>query len=302
MDNVSKIVKDLNEKGWSRYKDLQEDENPDIFLMFSVWKQFGEKNLWLNYDWQKGVYYFYVWNARKELPIIKRSVDVYNVRKTVYNNYGKFFPLARKIARSIEKKKSYFTKNINEIQTIENDYDLVLGLIDWFVSDIEWDHWDSNVGLMINGDHSYFIIGDEKFIESKLPRLGYSRMITYDEFGDGPFVEFIDADLQYNTFNWEERKSEMGNFIRDYIQNELGDCIYISDYDNNSKIWVYDLDLGEEYKGSLKRFVKEWNKNKPYNILCKMDLGEMGTGYRLIFKNRFKQKLGKILKEKNIQK
>lgn len=302
MDNVSKIVKELNEKGWSRYKSVQADENPDTFLMFSVWKYFGEKNLWLDYDWQKGVYYFYMWNARKELPSIKRSVDVYNVRKTVYKNYGKLIPLARKIAKSIDKKQSYFTKNLNEIQIIKNDYELILGLIDLFVSDLSWDHWNSNVGLMINGDHSYFIIGEDKFIESKLTRLGYSRMLTYDEYGDGPFVEFIDADLQYNTINWEQRKLEIENFIRDEIQNELGDCIYISDYDNKSKLWTYNLDLGEEYKDSIRKFVKEWNKSKPYKILCKMEIGKVGIEYQLIFKNRFKQKFGKILQEKNIQK
>ena len=52
MTEFDKIVKDLNEKGWSKVMHYCFGEEPDSNFLLGVWKSFNEKNLWLYYDWQ----------------------------------------------------------------------------------------------------------------------------------------------------------------------------------------------------------------------------------------------------------
>ena len=51
---LKKIINDLNDKGWSSARHPWDGEKPDSTFLFAVWESFGEKSLWLYYDWHSG--------------------------------------------------------------------------------------------------------------------------------------------------------------------------------------------------------------------------------------------------------
>lgn len=288
VDIQKKIIKDIAKKGWSRYRQCCDEDMPDAFFVFTVWVASGEANLILYYDWRKGICFFCTKETKNEVPLPKRAVDVYDVKKYVKGKFGEFLPLARKVARHIDSKNAYFTKSLKEIELINQNYDLFMGLVDWLVKDVKYDRWSLNNGLKLNGEKSYFIIGEDDFIARRLKRLGYGTVITYDEWGGGPITEFLDADLQYNVFDWEERKYDIDTFISEEINRELGDCIHSCNYDEQEYLWTYELHLDPVFEEMVKAFVKYWNGSMPFHMRCISEESEYG--YNLLFKDGFKYK------------
>ena len=85
---IKKIINDLNEKGWSSVRHSWDGEKPDSDFLFAVWESFGEKSLWLYYDWQSGKYFFFVWTAKKTVPLAKsKSYDLLKVDIYVKQEY-----------------------------------------------------------------------------------------------------------------------------------------------------------------------------------------------------------------------
>ena len=285
MTEFNKIVKDLNEKGWSKVQHPWDGEEPNSNFLLGVWKSFNEKNLWLYYDWQIGKYFFFVWNARKLVPLSKKKpYDLIKVNSHIMENFGKLMPLARRISKTLNEKGIYLTKDFEKIKSIEQDYDNFLLMVDWFTNG-EYD--ECNAGLKSDGDKPYFIIGECDIALKKLKRMGYKTIVTYDREGE-IFLEYLrDAEFGVFKFDWEEIKEEIEDYIDGEIQNEFGDCIYSAHYDEETKTWLYDLDLGEMYDDNLKSFVKSWNKKKPYHIKCRMIPSELGIGVNLAFKNGY---------------
>ena len=97
----------------------------------------------------------------------------------------------------------------------------------------------------------------------------------------------IDGNFGAFQYDWEDIRTEIEEYTREDLQNELGDCIWSSNYDEEKKSWLYELDLGEMYFDSIKFVVKSWNKTKPYNIKCKLTDTETGIGYGLVFQEWF---------------
>ena len=286
MKEFDKIVKDLNEKGWSKVQHPWDGEEPDSNFLFGVWKSFNEKNLWLNYDWQIGKYFFFVWNARKLVPLSKKKpYDLIKVNSHIMENFGKLVPLARRVSKTLNEKGIYLTKDLEKIKSIEQDYDNFLLMVDWFTNG-EYD--ECNAGLKSDGDNPYFIIGECDIALKKLKRMGYKTVVTYDCEGEFDIEYAIDAEFGVFKFDWEAIKEEIEEYIDGEIQNEFGDCIDSGHYDEETKTWLYDWDLGEMHDDNLKSFVKYWNKKKPYHIKCHMIPSESGIGSSLEFKNCLK--------------
>jgi hypothetical protein len=121
----------------------------------------------------------------------------------------------------------------------------------------------------------------------KLKRMGYKTVVTYDCEGRVDIEYVIDAEFGVFKFDWEAIKEEIEEYIDGEIQNEFGDCIDSGHYDEETKTWLYDLDLGEMHDDNLKSFVKYWNKKKPYHIKCHMIPSELGIGVNLAFKTGY---------------
>ena len=285
MKEFDKIVKDLNEKGWSMVRHQWNGEEPDNNFLFGVWKSFNEKNLWLYYDWQIGKYFFFVWNARKLVPLSKKKpYDLIKVNNHIMEDLGKLMPLARRVSKTLNEKGIYLTKDIEKIKSIEQDYDNFLQMVSWFTNG-KYD--ECNAGLKSDCDKPYFIMGEYDIALKKLKRMGYKTVVTYDCEGRVDIEYVIDAEFGVFKFDWEETKEEIEEYIDGEIQNELGDCIDSGHYDEETKTWLYDLDLGEMHDDNLKSFVKYWNKKKPYHIKCHMIPSESGIGVNLAFKNGY---------------
>ena len=285
MKEFDKIVKDLNEKGWSMVRHQWNGEEPDSNFLFGVWKSFNEKNLWLYYDWQIGKYYFFVWNARMLVPLSKtKPYDLIKVNSHIMEDFGKLMPLARRVSKTLNEKGIYLTKDIEKIKSIEQDYDNFLLMVNWFTNG-KYD--ECNAGLKSNGNKPYFIIGEYDIALKKLKRMGYKTVVTYDCEGEFDIEYAIDAEFGVFKFDWEAIKEEIEEYIDGEIQNEFGDCIDSGHYDEETKTWLYDLDLGEMHDDNLKSFVKYWNKKKPYHINCHVIPSELGIGVNLAFKNGY---------------
>lgn len=283
---IKKIINDLNEKGWSSVRHSWDGEKPDSDFLFAVWESFGEKNLWLYYDWQLGKYFFFVWTAKKTVPLAKsKSYDLVKVGICIKLEYGHIMPLARRIAKVLLNKGIYVTKAMPTIQLIDQNYEAFLMLVSWF-TDGKYD--ESCSGLKSDGDKPYFIIGEVDIAIRRLKRMGYKTVQTYDEYGSKYIEYVIDGNFGIFPFDWNEIQMEIEDFITDTINNEFGDRIYDYQYDEDVREWFYELELGEMYLDRIKYLVKSWNKVKPYNIKCKLTDTETGIGYGLVFKNGFK--------------
>lgn len=283
---LKKIINDLNDKGWSSARHPWDGEKPDSTFLFAVWESFGEKNLWLYYDWHSGKYFFFVWIARKAVPLAKnKSYDILKVGVYITQEYGHIIPLARHTAKVLLNKGIYATKAMATIQLIDQDYESFLMLVSWFTNG-KYD--DSCAGLKSDGDKPYFIIGEVDVAIRKLKRMGYKTVQTYNEEGQKSIKYVIDGNFGVFQYDWEAIRTEMEQYIDDYIHNELSDCIWNSNYNEEKKEWLYELDLGEMYLDSIKYFAKSWNKTKPYNIKCKLTDSDSGIGCGLVFKNGFK--------------
>ena len=286
MTEFDKIVKDLNEKGWSKVQHPWDGEEPNSNFLLGVWKSFNEKNLWLYYDWQIGKYFFFVWNARKLVPLSKKKpYDLIKVNSHIMENFGKLMPLARRVSKTLNEKGIYLTKDLEKIKSIEQDYDNFLLMVDWFTNG-EYD--ECNAGLKSDGDKPYFIMGEYGIVLKKLKRMGYKTIVTYDCEGEIDIEYLIDAEFGVFKFDWEEIKEEIEEYIDGEIQNEFGDCIYSAHYDEETKTWLYDLDLGEMYDDNLKLFVKYWNKKKPHHVKCHIIPSDFEFCRNLAFKNGIK--------------
>ena len=283
---IKKIINDLNEKGWSSVRHSWDGEEPDSDFLFAVWKSFGEKSLWLYYDWRLGKYFFFVWTAKKTVPLAKsKSYDLLKVDTCIKQEYGHIMPLARRIAKVLLNKGIYVTKAMPTIQLIDQNYEAFLMLVSWF-TDGKYD--ESCSGLKSDGDMPYFIIGEVDIAIRKLKRMGYKTIQTYDEYGQKYIEYVVDGNFGVFQYDWEDIRTEIEEYILDNLQNELGDCFWNSNYDEDKKEWFYELDLGDMYVDSIKYFIKWWNKTKPYNIKCELTDTESGIGYGLVFKNGFK--------------
>ena len=199
-------------------------------------------------------------------------------------NFGKLMPLARRISKTLNEKGIYLTKDFEKIKSIEQDYDNFLLMVDWFTNG-EYD--ECNAGLKSDGDNPYFIIGECDIALKKLKRMGYKTVVTYDCEGRVDIEYVIDAEFGVFKFDREAIKEEIEEYIDGEIQNEFGDCIDSGHYDEETKTWLYDLDLGEMHDDNLKSFVKYWNKKKPYHIKCHIIPSELGIGVNLAFKNGY---------------
>lgn len=285
---LKKIVNDISEKGWSMVQHYLQGEVLDSAFIFAVWKCLEKKSLWLYYDWRIDKYYFCVWAARKNVPLAKKkSYDVYRVNDYIKNEYGHLIPLAKRISKTLISKGIYKTIKMSTIDSIDQHYDDFMMMISWF-TDGKYDEFCA--GLKKDGDKPYFIVSDPNIAIKKLKRMGYKTIQTYDEEGNESIEYVLGANFGCLEYDWDEIRSEIEDYIMYALQYEFNDCIWNSSYDEEQKAWRYELDLGDMYYADIKRFVKLWNKRKPYNIKCQIPEHESGEGigYDLIFKNGFK--------------
>ena len=261
-------------------------EKPDFWFVFAVWKMCGEPNLYLDYDSEIGKYIFYFKSSEKQVKYTKNKVyRHYDVKAWVKEEVGLYIPYAKRIIKTVSSKGIYLLKDKERIQQLEDDYETLIGLISWY-SDGQYD--ESNAGMVSEGDKPYFVVGDSDLVIKKLKRMGYKTVVTYDWDGKEDCEWLLDADYGYRSFHWDELQQEIEDFIMDRLQSEFGEyCIYTYDYDENQRIWAYELELNEGYKSSLKEFIRGWNVRKPYGIRCKF-IEETPFGCILRFKNGFK--------------
>ncbi len=280
---MTKITKELIENGYSSVRHSNDGEYPDNWFVFAVWKSSGEKNLWLKYDWSKGIYHFYMWPARNKVKLVKnRSYDVYKVNDIVKEEFGRYLPLARKAGRTLIAKDLYMNKDPEALQLINEDYDTFVSLVSWFC-DGQYDEYTA--GLETEGENPYFIMGDPPMAVKKLKRLGYKTVTVYGVDGRESYEFLLDAKFAL-LFDWDFWKEEMEGFITGTINNELGDCIRNSSYDEKERKWFYKLDLGAIDEDSIETFIRSWNESKPYKINCSRSDADMG--FILAFKNAIK--------------
>ena len=129
-------------------------------------------------------------------------------------------------------------------------------------------------------------MGDSSMALKKLKRLGYKSVTVYEENGIDSTEYLLDTKFRCRAFDWGMWKEEMEEYITGTINNELGDCIRNSSYDEKERKWFYELDLGEMYEEEIKTFIRSWNKKKPYKIRCSRS--DCDTGVTLAFKNAIK--------------
>jgi hypothetical protein len=147
---MTKITKELIENGYSSVRHPYDGEFPDKWFIFAVWKSGGEKNLWLNYEWRKGIYHFYTWNARKNVKMAGKSpYDVFRVKNVIQEEFGRMMPLARRVGKKLLTDNIYITKNPQALQLINEDYDTFVSLVSWFC-DGEYDEYTA--GLETEGE------------------------------------------------------------------------------------------------------------------------------------------------------
>ena len=261
-------------------------EKPDFWFVFAVWKMCGEPNLYLDYDSEIGKYIFYFKSSEKQVKYTKNKVyRHYDVKAWVKEEVGLYIPYAKRIIKTVSSKGIYLLKDKERIQQLEDDYETLIGLISWY-SDGQYD--ESNAGMVSEGDKPYFVVGDSDLVIMKLKRMGYKTVVTYDWDGKEDCEWLLDADYGYRSFHWDELQQEIEDFIMDRLQSEFGEyCIYTYDYDENQRVWTYELELNQGYKSSLKEFIRGWNVRKPYGIRCKF-IEETPFGFFLNFKNGFK--------------
>lgn len=285
MDKERKIVDKLNKEGQCVVRHDWEEE-PDFWFVFAVWKMSGERNLYLDFDAEIGKYIFYFKSAEKQVKWTKnRAYFHYDVKAWVKDEVGHYIPYVKRIIKTVTAKGIYLLKDKERIQQLKDDYDTLTGLISWY-SNGQYD--ESNAGMVCDGNKPYFVVGESNLVVKKLKRMGYKTVVTYDSNGEEEFEWFLNADYGYLLFDWDEKKEEIEDFIMDRLQSEFGEyCIYTYDYDENQRIWAYELVLNEGYKSSLKEFIRGWNVRKPYGIRCKF-IEETPFGCILRFKNGFK--------------
>lgn len=285
MDKERKIVDKLNKEGQCVVRHDWEEE-PDFWFVFAVWKMSGERNLYLDFDAEIGKYIFYFKSAEKQVKWTKnRAYFHYDVKAWVKDEVGHLITYAKRIIKTVSAKGIYLLKDKERIQQLKDDYDTLTGLISWY-SNGQYD--ESNAGMVCDGNKPYFVVGESNLVVKKLKRMGYKTVVTYDSNGEEEFEWFLNADYGYLLFDWDEKKEEIEDFIMDRLQSEFGEyCIYAYDYDENQRIWTYELELNEGYKSSLKEFIRGWNVKKPYGIRCKF-IEETPFGCILKFKNGFK--------------
>ncbi len=285
MDKERKIVDKLNKEGQCVVRHDWEEE-PDFWFVFAIWKMCGEPNLYFDYDGEIGKYIFYFKSTEKQVKYTKNKVYChYDVKAWVKEEVGLYIPYAKRIIKTVSSKGIYLLKDKERIQQLEDDYETLIGLISWY-SDGQYD--ESNAGMVSEGDKPYFVVGDSDLVIKKLKRMGYKTVVTYDWDGKEDCEWLLDADYGYKSFHWDELQQEIEDFIMDRLQSEFGEyCIYTYDYDENQRIWAYELELNEGYKSSLKEFIRGWNVRKPYGIRCKF-IEETPFGCILRFKNGFK--------------
>lgn len=261
-------------------------EKPDFWFVFAVWKMCVEPNLYLDYDSEIGKYIFYFKSSEKQVKYTKNKVyRHYDVKAWVKEEVGLYIPYAKRIIKTVSSKGIYLLKDKERIQQLEDDYETLIGLISWY-SDGQYD--ESNAGMVSEGDKPYFVVGDSDLVIKKLKRMGYKTVVTYDWDGKEDCEWLLDADYGYRSFHWDELQQEIEDFIMDRLQSEFGEyCIYTYDYDENQRVWTYELELNQGYKSSLKEFIRGWNVRKPYGIRCKF-IEETPFGFFLNFKNGFK--------------
>ena len=261
-------------------------ENPDFWFVFAIWKMCGEPNLYLDYDGETGKNIFYFKSAEKQVKHAKKKVYLhYDVKAWVKNEVGHYIPYVKRIIKTVTAKGIYLLKDKERIQQLKDDYETLTGLIGWY-SDGQYD--EETAGMVCDGNKPYFVVGESELVFKKLKRMGYKTVVTYDSIGEEEFEWFLNADYGYLLFDWDEKKEEIEDFIMDRLQSEFGEyCIYAYDYDENQRIWTYELELNEGYKSSLKEFIRGWNVRKPYGIRCKF-IEETPFGCILKFKNGFK--------------
>ena len=261
-------------------------EIPDFWFVFAIWKMCGEPNLYLDYDGEIGKNIFYFKSTEKQVKHAKNKVYWhYDVKAWVKEEVGLYIPYAKRIIKTVSSKGIYLLKDKERIQQLEDDYETLIGLISWY-SDGQYD--ESNAGMVSEGDKPYFVVGDSDLVIKKLKRMGYKTVVTYDWDGKEDCEWLLDADYGYRSFHWDELQQEIEDFIMDRLQSEFGEyCIYTYDYDENQRVWTYELELNQGYKSSLKEFIRGWNVRKPYGIRCKF-IEETPFGFFLNFKNGFK--------------
>lgn len=283
MDEESKVVNKLNKDGQCVVIHCWQDE-PDFWFVFAIWKMSGERNLYLYFDDQTGKYIFYFKSAKKRLKLAKNKVYYhYDVKTWVKDEVGHYISFAKRIIKTVSTKGFYLLKDKERIQQLEDDYETLTGLISWY-SDGRYD--EDTAGMVSDGDKPYFIVGDSDLVLKKLKRMGYKTVLTYDETGK-PFREMLlDADFGGLKFDFEFEEEIIDEYITEEIQREFGDCIWSSHCDSELNSWLYELSLSDEYTSSVKRFIKQWNAVKPFNIRCKQV--EAPIGLTVLFKNGFK--------------
>ena len=282
-----RIVKALQKTGvCTVHHSWETEEKPDLWFVFRVWKMFGENDLHLYYNYISHKYHFFIKSAEGQVKLSKKGCyDKYNVRKLIDTEFGHLIAYAKTIVKTLLAGQLFFVKDIDQIKRIEDDFDALVAFVGWY-SDGQFD--ESNAGLKSDGEHPYFIVGDPDQALKKLKRMGYRTVTAFDEEGnEDSYVWLLDADFGYRQFYWEDHQERIENFIMESLQSEFGDCIYNSNYDEEQRMWIYELDLGDQYESRLKRFVKSWNSTKPYGIRCKQ--GQLvPIGFVLLFKNGYK--------------
>jgi len=283
MDKERKIVDKLNKEGQCVVRHDWEEE-PDFWFVFAVWKMSGERNLYLDFDAEIGKYIFYFKSAEKQVKWTKnRAYFHYDVKAWVKDEVGHLITYAKRIIKTVSAKGIYLLKDKERIIEIEDDYETLTGLINWY-SDGRYN--EETAGMVSYGDKPYFAVGDYDLVLKKLKRMGYKTVQTYAYTGEESSEMLLDGDFGYMTFDWETEKENIEDYIVDKLQQVFVDCKFSSDYNDELRTWNYGLDLSDEQAKNLKEFIKQWNAVKPFNIRCKQ--AESQGGLSLQFKNGFK--------------
>lgn len=100
-------------------------------------------------------------------------------------------------------------------------------------------------------------------------------------------IRFVISDVFKFVIEFEETgREDMRLEITKEIQSYFGDCIYSDGYNDTSKVWLFELDLDEEYTEDIEKFCEDWNNKKPYHISCNV-IETAFTGTTIEFQNNF---------------
>ena len=193
MKPIEKTIKELQEKGYSTLKGdgYNDSEFPDVWPLVNVWFGVGRRSLYLDYEWRRDKYHFYFYKNKKEArenrPKTLGSLDVYHVEKYL-RKHMPYFPIARRVARTLDGKKEYYlTEDPDIVDAVTDNENGFPYLVDWFMKK------ETMPPVYAEDDEKpMYIIGDYDKVVNKLKRMGYKYHLDDDDS-----VVFDDIELNF---------------------------------------------------------------------------------------------------------